>query len=192
MQKVIKYVVFQTKWGYLGLAGTESALCRTCLPLSEPEKVKSELLTPDPRPLIPLFDKNLFKTLQKQITAYFDGTCVNFSTAIPVVLDGLTQFCCEVLTACREVKFGQVVTYSELAKKIGRPAASRAVGNALAKNPLPLIIPCHRIVRIDGSLGGFSAHGSKKLKKKLLNHELAALTCSKDCPDKPILRKFLL
>jgi O-6-methylguanine DNA methyltransferase len=93
------------------------------------------------------FDKTFFKMLQEQITAYFDGNCVNFSPAIPIFLDGFTQFCSLVLTACREVKFGQTISYSQLAKKVGRPAASRAVGNALAKNPLPLIIPCHRVVR---------------------------------------------
>jgi len=201
MQKIIKYVIFQTKWGYFGLAGTEYALCGTCLPLSEPEKVESQLLknlslmNRESSIEYPVSqfesDKDLFKPLQEQITAYFEGACVNFSPDIPVDLDGFTQFFGLVLTACREIKFGQTISYSELAKKVGRPAASRAVGNALAKNPLPLIIPCHRVVRSDGSLGSFSAPGGKKLKEKLLNHELAALTCSKDSPDRPVLRKFL-
>ena len=173
MQKVIKYVIFQTKWGYFGLAGTKSALCRTQLPGPELKKIESRLLKnlPDTQ-----FDETFFKMLQKQIAAYFEGSYVNFSPDIPVVLDGLSGFSREVLTACREVEFGQRITYAGLAQKAGRPAASRAVGNALAQNPLPLIIPCHRVLRTDGKMGGFSAPGGISLKKKLLTLEHKAIT----------------
>jgi methylated-DNA-[protein]-cysteine S-methyltransferase len=172
MQKVIKYVIFETKWGYFGLAGTESAICRTQLPGPEPKKIESRLLKklPDAQ-----FDDIFFKILQEQIAAYFEGSCVNFSPDIPVVLDGFGSFSREVLTTCRDIEFGQRITYSGLAKKAGRPAASRAVGNALAKNPLPLIIPCHRVLRIDGKMGGFSAPGGISFKKRMLTLEHKAL-----------------
>jgi methylated-DNA-[protein]-cysteine S-methyltransferase len=176
MQKVIKYTIFKTKWGYFGLAGTENGLLRTCLPLSSPENIKSQLLSISEATL---FEKWLFKTVQDQIVAYFEGECVNFSTDIPIVLDGLSDFCSSVLIACRGIKFGQVVTYSAIAKKLGRPSASRAVGNALAKNPLPLIIPCHRIIRSDGQLSGFSSPGGMNTKAKLLKHEQQVLKNSK-------------
>ncbi|MHC4558655.1 MAG: methylated-DNA--[protein]-cysteine S-methyltransferase [Planctomycetota bacterium] len=172
MQKVIKYVVFRTKWGYFGLAGTESALCQTHLPGPEHKKIESRLLK---NLLDAQFDGTFFKTLQKQIAAYFEGSCVNFSLDIPVVLDGLGVFSRKVLTTCRKIEFGQRTTYSGLAKKMGQPAASRAVGNALAKNPLPLIIPCHRVVRSDGKLGGFSAPSGISIKKKMLTLEYKAL-----------------
>ena len=172
MQKVIKYAIFKTKWGYFGLAGTNSALCRTHLPGPEPKKIESQLLKylPDAQ-----FDDTFFKTLQERIAAYFEGSCVNFSPDIPVVLDGFGGFSREVLTACREIEFGQRITYAGLAKKAGRPAASRAVGNALAKNPLPLIIPCHRVLRTDGKMGGFSAPGGISFKKRLLALEHKAI-----------------
>jgi len=172
MQKVIKYVIFQTKWGYFGLAGTKYALCRTQLPGPEPKKIESRLLKnlSDAQ-----FDETFFKILQEQIAAYFEGSCVNFSPDIPVVLDGFTGFSREVLTACRDIKFGQRITYSGLARKAGRPAASRAVGNALAKNPLPLIIPCHRVLRTDGKMGGFSAPGGISIKKRMLALEQKAI-----------------
>jgi methylated-DNA-[protein]-cysteine S-methyltransferase len=172
MQKIIKYVIFETKWGYFGLFGAESALCRTCLPGPEPEKIESLLLknSPDAK-----FDRTFFKALQKQITAYFKGSVVNFSPDTPVVLDGFQGFSCKVLTACRSIKFGRTISYSGLAKKAGRPAASRAVGNVLAKNPLPLIIPCHRVLRVDGKMGGFSAPGGISVKKRMLALEHKAI-----------------
>jgi len=172
MQKVIKYTIFQTKWGYFGLAGTESALCRTHLPGPESPKIESRLLENLPGAQ---FDSTYFKILQKQIAAYFEGSCVNFRPDIPVVLDGFGVFSHKVLIACRSIEFGQRITYAGLAKKAGRPAASRAVGNALAKNPLPLIIPCHRVLRTDGKMGGFSAPGGVSFKKRMLTLERKAL-----------------
>jgi methylated-DNA-[protein]-cysteine S-methyltransferase len=171
MQKAIKYTIFKTKWGYFGLAAGDGGLVRTCLPLAGPEKVESQLLQnlQDPR-----YDKSLYKTAQEQITAYFEGACIDFGD-IPVALNSVSHFCRLVLTACRDVEFGRTISYSGLARKISRPNAARAVGGALSVNPLPLIIPCHRIVRSNGKIGGFSAIGGKDLKEKLLKHEQAAL-----------------
>lgn len=168
MQKVTKYTIFDTKWGSFGLAVAQSALLRTNLPTSDPEKIKAALLKNLPNPQ---YDKNLLKTLQQQIIAYFDGCTVNFSLNIPLALDGFSQFAVSILTACRDIRFAQTITYALLAKKAGRPAAARAVGRIMAKNPVPLIVPCHRVIRTDGTLGGFSAPGGKALKKKLLSHE---------------------
>jgi methylated-DNA-[protein]-cysteine S-methyltransferase len=167
MQKTVKYTIFKTKWGYFGLAGTDNGLLRTCLPLVNREKVKSQLS----RNLQNCrYDKNLFKSTQKRITAYFEGNRINFKDT-PVVFDGLGVFAKRVLTACRGIRFGQVVTYGQLAEMAGKPNAARAVGRVLAKNPLPLIIPCHRVACANGSLGGFSAIGGVKLKNRLLRFE---------------------
>ncbi len=111
MQKVAKYAVFKTKWGYFGLAGTEYALCRTQLPGPKPEKIKALLLKNLPLPNQASsiehrassiehrvssiehqvssieFDKTFFKTLQEQITAYFEGDCVNFNRDRPLARD---------------------------------------------------------------------------------------------------------
>jgi methylated-DNA-[protein]-cysteine S-methyltransferase len=165
MQKTMKYTIFQTKWGYFGLAGTDAGLCRTLLPMPDHGKIESQILHNLPEAK---FNKSYFKNLQEKIIAYFDGDSVNFGLDIPVTLNGFRGFSCRVLTACRDIKFGQKTTYAGLAKKAGRPNAGRAVGNALARNPLPLIIPCHRVIRSDGKLGGFSAPGGISIKKKLL------------------------
>ena len=78
------------------------------------------------------------------------------------------------MTACRDIRFGQTVSYGRLAEMAGKPGAARAVGRALAKNPLPLIIPCHRVICANGKIGGFSAPGGVTLKKRLLQLEQEA------------------
>lgn len=108
----------------------------------------------------------LMPELQREIRAYLAGKRVEFSA--PSQIDGLTSFQREVLDACARIPAGKTLTYAELAAWIGRPRAARAVGNALARNPLPLIIPCHRVVAGNRKLGGFSAQEGVALKRKLL------------------------
>jgi methylated-DNA-[protein]-cysteine S-methyltransferase len=80
----------------------------------------------------------------------------------------LTPFEQKVLRAAARIPYGSVATYGGLARKIGSPRSARAVGNALGRNPFPLIIPCHRIIKGDGSIGGFSAANGIKLKRMIL------------------------
>ncbi len=101
MQKVTKYTIFQTKWGYFGLAGTEYGLCRTQLPGSNPEKIKTLLLKNLPAAQ---FDKTFCKILQEQITAYFECNYVQFSQDIPLILDRFSSFSISVLKTCREIE----------------------------------------------------------------------------------------
>lgn len=166
--KSLRYTTFKTRWGYFGLAGSDRALGRTCLPMPDCRKAESCLLNDLPSLQ---YDRDYFRPLQKQVIAYFEGARIDFGPDIPVFTEGFSCFARLVLAACRQVSFGQVVTYSGLAREIARPAAVRAVGNALAKNPLPLIIPCHRVVRSDGKMGGFSGPGGTAMKKHLLELE---------------------
>ena len=83
----------------------------------------------------------------------------------------LTVFEQNVLKELMLIPEGQTKSYKEIARLIGKPSAYRAVANACAKNPYPKIIPCHRVVKSDGSLGGYSATGGIKMKRKLLNQE---------------------
>ena len=82
-----------------------------------------------------------------------------------------TDFQIQVWKVISKIPKGRVKTYKELAKAIGKPKASRAVANACGKNPLPIKIPCHRVIRSDGGLGGYSGKGGIKTKKKLLKSE---------------------
>ena len=168
MQKATKYAVFRTKWGFFGLAGTENGLGRTCLPGPKRQEVGSRLLK---NTQAAQFDRGFCKIVQRKVVAYYEGAHVDFGLDVSVDLHGFSPFFRLVLTACRGIRFGRTMTYGQLARKLGRPAAARAVGNALANNPLPLIIPCHRVLRSDGALGGFSAPGGTPLKSKMLLHE---------------------
>ena len=180
MADSIKYVIFKTKWGYFGLAADTRGLLRTCLPCPDRKITQKYLLADFNKPQ---FDKNLLKSLQKKIIAYFEGRAVKFNSDIPFAFDDFGPFIKKVLGACAKIPYGKTISYSQLAHQAGKPLAARAVGNALAKNPLPLIIPCHRVIHTDGSVGKFSAFlgaknssqliSEKALKLKLLRFERA-------------------
>lgn len=101
---------------------------------------------------------------------YFRGEQVDFSD-VPVVFDGLTPFRRKILTAIRKLQYGEISTYGQVALECGSPSAARAVGSALASNPILVIVPCHRIVASDGGLTGFSAPGGMRTKFELLKME---------------------
>ncbi len=163
----IYYTAFKTCWGWFGLCGYENALLRTCLPVGTREVAKRRLLADlaQARP-----NKDYFSDVQEMVTAYFEGSYVDFG-AVAVCLQGLTKFQRTVLNALRDITYRQTISYKELAKLAGSPSAFRAVGGVLAKNPLPLIIPCHRVIKQDGSLGCFSAAGGVETKKRMLDLE---------------------
>lgn len=99
-----------------------------------------------------------------EVAEYLAGERLQFS--VPVDTGELSAFTRQVLEACRRVPYGQTVCYGELAKRVGKPGAARAVGQALGRNPVPLIVPCHRVVASGGELGGFG--GGVELKRRLL------------------------
>ena len=82
-----------------------------------------------------------------------------------------TVFQIKVCNQLTKIPYGEVRTYKQIAESIGHPKSSRAVANACAKNPIPPIIPCHRVIRSNGSLGGYSGVGGVESKRKLLNKE---------------------
>jgi methylated-DNA-[protein]-cysteine S-methyltransferase len=106
----------------------------------------------------------------RQISEYYAGRRRRFS--LKVCADELAPFTSRVVACLKKVPYGVTVTYSELARKAGSPRASRAVGNVMANNDLPLVIPCHRVVA-SGGLGGFG--GGLRMKRDLLRLEGARL-----------------
>jgi methylated-DNA-[protein]-cysteine S-methyltransferase len=106
----------------------------------------------------------------KELTAYFRGENSSFSQEVKFLTG--TEFEKKVWSVLNEIPFGETRTYKWVAEKIGNPSAVRAVGRALSKNPVPIIIPCHRVIESDGSIGGYSS--GVNVKKRLLEMEYYA------------------
>ncbi len=119
----------------------------------------------------PVPDQAAIQPVVQQLSEYFQGSRNTFD--VPVDFSGLSPFAKDVLQATAAVPFGGVATYSEIARRIDNPGASRAVGNALGRNPIPIILPCHRVVPADHSIGKYT--GGVDIKADLLTIEGALL-----------------
>ena len=116
---------------------------------------------------IPVEDNACLKDVEGAIQMYFDGSLKKFNLPLDISIG--TPFQKKVWKALMKIPFGQVRSYKWVAEKLDMQNASRAVGNANGKNPIPIIIPCHRVIESNGSLGGYSS--GIETKKKLLIHE---------------------
>ncbi len=109
----------------------------------------------------------ILRTTIKELRLYALGRLKKFS--VPVDISRVSDFTKLVLQKTKKIPYGRTLSYKQLASALGRPNASRAVGNSLGKNPVPIIIPCHRVIKTDGSPGGYSSGAA--MKKKLLGIE---------------------
>jgi O-6-methylguanine DNA methyltransferase len=110
-------------------------------------------------------------TAEREIRQYLAGRRRRFT--VPLDMAGLAPFHKKVLQACRRIRYGNVLTYAQLAGRSGRPRAARAVGQAMARNPIALVVPCHRVIAAGGGLGGYG--GGLRLKRRLLRLEQATV-----------------
>ncbi len=158
----MQYAIVETDWGYFGFVIRGHRLVATFLPQSQASLRRAIARSwPDAsesRIALPRF--------RRQVTDYFSGRPTRFDVQIDLL--GLTRFREAVLKACRRVPYGKTASYGDLACAVGNPAAVRAVGSTMANNPLPLVIPCHRVLRADASIGGFSSPHGISEKKRLL------------------------
>lgn len=115
-------------------------------------------------------DQTTFKEAIRQLRSYFAGELKGFD--LPLVMEG-TQFQTSVWRALQEIPYGETTSYGNLAAKLGNPKAMRAVGLANGSNPIPIIVPCHRVIGSNGSLTGFG--GGLENKQKLLALERGQL-----------------
>jgi methylated-DNA-[protein]-cysteine S-methyltransferase len=115
-------------------------------------------------------DDAALQAVRDQLKAYFNGRLHDFE--LPLRMVG-TPFQHLVWEGLRAIPYGETVSYAELAIRIGRPGASRAVGSANGRNPISIVVPCHRVIAADGTLGGYG--GGLDRKEWLLQHELAFL-----------------
>lgn len=143
--------------GRLGLMGEDDFLTALALPYS-------------PVPLIAERETPVLREAKAQLDAYFAGSLRQFD--LPLQLKG-TAFQLKVWEQLRQIPYGQVISYGELARRIEQPGTSRAVGGANRRNPIPIIVPCHRVIAANGTLGGYSGNcdGSAVIKRTLLKLE---------------------
>jgi len=164
--------IFETSFGFCGIAWNERGICRFMLPMSTPGPTEERML----RPLSSSTSAEPTGFAAEAVAAarrYFEGSHEDFS-AYPVDLDGIDPFRRAIYQAARRLHYGETTTYGGLAADAGFPQAARETGVALGRNPVPLIIPCHRILAAGGKLGGFSAPGGTATKQKMLALENAA------------------
>lgn len=186
--------VFETAWGWCSAWISQDGIVAFQLPVKDMDRAK-ELLRKDKLPpsvrhkkdMVPesvpaaaigedavqLPDERageLAASLIRQVREYFDGRLIRFD--LPLDWTSRTEFQRMIWQAVREVPCGETICYGELSVRAGRPGAARAVGHAMATNPIPLIVPCHRVVGANGSMCGFSADGGIPVKQRLLEFEL--------------------
>lgn len=161
----MQYRIIKTTWGYFGFVTRNNKLVATYLPESKSaiqKRINKNF--PDATE-----SKNLNPKFARQIINYYDGKQVRFTVDIEV--KNKTVFQQNVLQQCRKIPFGLTASYGDLARAAGNPGAARAVGTTMAGNTMPLIIPCHRVVKSDGSIGGFSSPQGILQKEKMLKLE---------------------
>ena len=154
----------------LHIAASERRLVATGVNLEEMaflERIRSQTAC------APVYAPDRVAAYTYQMQEYLRGERTAFT--LPLDLGMATTFQKQVLEEVCNVSFGKVASYRDIAVQIGKPLAARAVGQSLARNPLPVVIPCHRIIRTDGELCGYSANGGIELKRRLLQLESTLL-----------------
>lgn len=174
------YCMFETPFGWCGIAwregpiaGTPCAVTLLQLPEATVELTESRIRQNSGADQPSNTPPQIAAVIEK-VGKHLGGDIQNFSD-IPVELGGASAFVRRVYEAARAITPGKTTTYSDLAHALGRPTAARAVGRAMARNPIPIIIPCHRVVASGGKPGGFSAYGGRAIKAKLLAIEGATV-----------------
>lgn len=171
MGAALGHCLFDTAIGRCGLAWNAHALVAVQLPESTPEGTRARLCrpfgeVPDAEP--PPFAQAAIHRIQRLLEGEHDDL-----GDLPLDLADVPPFHQRVYAAARAIPPGEVVTYGELARRLGDPGASRAVGQALGQNPFAPVVPCHRILAAGGRSGGFSAEGGAATKLRMLEIEKA-------------------
>jgi methylated-DNA-[protein]-cysteine S-methyltransferase len=168
---MIYYQYLKSPVGKLLVAGNNKGLHLISFPKGKKRDFPKAHWKEDQKPL---------KEVLRQLEAYFAGTLKTFSLDLCL---NVPPFQKKVLTALRQVPYGETISYGELAKNVGNPKASRAVGQANARNPIPIVIPCHRVIGSNGKLTGFG--GGISVKQTLLDLEQKYRQSKKNRGDHP-------
>ncbi|MDK4706196.1 methylated-DNA--[protein]-cysteine S-methyltransferase [Rhizobium sp. CNPSo 4062] len=174
------YLIFETAGGFCGIAWNDVGVLRFQLPTKDAGATERLLLRrlPNAQPGTPSAE---IAGVVAKVKRYFAGEEIDFSD-VALDLGEQDAFFKQIYDAARQVGWGHTTTYGSLAKQLGAgPEAARDVGQAMAKNPVALIIPCHRVLAAGGKIGGFSAPGGSNSKARMLELEGVQLA-----PPKPV------
>ena len=163
-KREIRYQIFETVRGPAAVAGSSAGVCLVILPGFGKKALLKEVLRRLPDAVS---ESRGLKRASGAVARYFETGRLP-AKAIRVDLSSVGEFRKLVYEALIKVSPGETVTYAELASRIGRPGAHRSVGTALSRNQVPLLVPCHRVIRRDGGMGGFTAEGGIELKECML------------------------
>ena len=165
-----RYHVFETAMGFCALAWSEAGVARFQLPVKSAEAA-DRLIRRRAFGAEPAVPPDEVAAVVAAAKRYFDGEETDFSH-VRLDLAAEDPFFAQIYAALRRVGWGRTTTYGALAKEVGAGReAARDVGEAMARNPAPLIIPCHRVLAAGGKIGGFSAPGGSKTKMRMLELE---------------------
>lgn len=162
-------LIFKSTWGWVGLAASSQGIASVVLPQPSRARVERALSSAGGRTAGALTDaeRALLDQARRQLLEFLSGE--RRSLDLQADLSGGSSFQRRVWKAASRIPYGRVRSYRWVAEKVGRASHARAVGLALGANPVPLLVPCHRVVAQDGSLGGFS--GGLQNKRRLLTLE---------------------
>jgi len=167
-----RHRLVETAMGWAWFAAADGAVVKSELPVPTRGEAEEAVARWDGRSRE---DVRLLPEVAAALADYFAGRSRRLDA--PLALDACGDFLRRVYEELRRVPHGEILSYGELARRIGQPGAARSVGTALARNPFPPMVPCHRVVAADRSLGGFSASGGLWMKQRLLaleGHRLRA------------------
>ncbi len=171
------YALFPTAIGECALAWSDAGVVGVWFPEATPDATRQRI---ERRGHVEATPPAAIRAAMTRVQRLLEDGCEDLAD-VTLDMDGIEVFERQVLEAARAIPPGATLTYGELAKRVGAPGAAREVGQAMARNRFPIIVPCHRVMAAGGGFGGFSAPGGLESKARLLNIEKAALN------DEPLL-----
>ncbi len=188
---MLQLSIFLTNLGWFGLLREKQQFLRLTIGHASADRIRMAIQTRDTgmTESHKFIESDWNPRLRSCLQKYAQGRNIDFDD-VKVPLGQRSQFQQQVLAIARTIKYGQTVTYGELACLSGSPRAARAVGSVMAANPFPIIVPCHRVVAFSGKIGGYSASQGVSLKARML--EIEAKNCSQKVISTIVVKNNLL
>lgn len=176
-------IIFKSRWGWMGVSETEKGIDAVVLSKASRKAVEADLRMGQDASIADVGSPKL-RAVRKQLTDYLAGKRSSFD--MPLDVSRGTRFQRHVWRVLQRVPYGTLRSYQWIATQVGGPRYARAVGNAVGANPLPIVIPCHRIVARDGTLGGFSCGLPVKRKLLALEGSLSQVVSGRKSRSEPL------